>query len=119
MKKLDRSIRRSQRVRCHVRKRAGDRSRLSIFKSNKHIFAQVIDDANGNTVASASTIDEDVRAKLKNGSNIAAAQAVGKLVAQRAKKQGVKDVVFDRGGALYHGRVRALADAAREAGLAF
>ena len=119
MKKLDRSIRRSQRVRQQVRKRAGGRSRLSIFKSNKHIFAQVIDDVKGNTVASASTVDKDVRAKNKNGSNVAAAQAVGKLVAQRAVKQGVKEVVFDRGGALYHGRVQALADAAREAGLAF
>ncbi|MEN8236732.1 MAG: 50S ribosomal protein L18 [Pseudomonadota bacterium] len=119
MKKLDRSIRRGQRARYQVRKRAGNRPRLSVFKSNKHIFAQVIDDAKGSTVASASTIDKDLRAKIKNGSNAAAAQAVGKLVAGRAIKQGVKDVVFDRGGALYHGRVRALADAAREAGLAF
>ncbi len=119
MKKLDRSVRRGQRVRNQVRKRAGGRARLSVFKSNKHVFAQIIDDAKGITVASASTVEKDVRVKVKNGSNIAAAQAVGKLIGQRAVKQGVKEVIFDRGSALYHGRVQALADAAREAGLAF
>ena len=90
-----------------------------MFRSSKHIYAQVIDDTKGETLASASSIEKDMRGSMKNGANIAAAKAVGKLVAERAAAKGVKDVVFDRGGYLYHGRVKALADAAREGGLKF
>ena len=90
-----------------------------MFRSSKHIYAQVIDDTKGETLASASSIEKDMRGSLKSGANIAAAQAVGKLLAERAAAKGVKDVVFDRGGYLYHGRVKALADAAREGGLKF
>jgi len=93
--------------------------RLSVFRSSKHIYAQVIDDAAGKTMAAASTLDKDLKGSLTKGSNVEAAQAVGKLLATRAIEAGVKDVVFDRGGYLYHGRVKALADAAREAGLNF
>lgn len=92
--------------------------RLSVHRTSKHIYAQVIDDANGHTVAAASTIDKDLKS-LKSGANIDAAQKVGNLLATRAKKQGVVNVVFDRGSFLYHGRIKALADAAREAGLEF
>ena len=88
-----------------------------MFRSSKHIYAQVIDDTKGETLASASSIEKDLRGSLKTGANIEAAKAVGKLVAERAAAKGVKDVVFDRGGYLYHGRVKALADAAREGGL--
>lgn len=95
------------------------RARLSVHRTGKHIYAQVIDDANGHTVAAASTIDKEFKGKMKNGSNVDAATQVGKLVAQRATKNGVKQVVFDRGSFLYHGRVKALADAARDAGLDF
>jgi large subunit ribosomal protein L18 len=106
-------------VRRAIRRAANGRARLSIFRSSKHIYAQVIDDANGATVASASSIEKEMRGSLKSGANIAAAKAVGKLVAERAAAKGVKDVVFDRGSYLYHGRVKALADAAREGGLQF
>ena len=95
------------------------RARLSVFRSSKHIYAQVIDDVKGATLAAASSLEKDMRGSLKTGANIAAAKAVGKLVAERAAAKGVKDVVFDRGGYLYHGRVKALADAAREGGLNF
>ena len=95
------------------------RPRLSVFRSTKHIYAQVIDDVKGVTVASASTLEKDVKGTLKTGADKAAAAAIGKLVAERALKAGVKDVVFDRGGYLYHGRVKALAEAAREGGLNF
>jgi large subunit ribosomal protein L18 len=115
----DRTLRRKAKVRRHVRSAAGGRARLSIFRSSKHIYAQVIDDAKGVTVASASSLEKDMRGSLKTGANVAAAKAVGKLVAERASAKGVKDVVFDRGGYLYHGRVKALADAAREGGLNF
>jgi large subunit ribosomal protein L18 len=98
---------------------ANGRARLSVFRSSKHIYAQVIDDRDGNTVAAASSLDKDLKGNLPKGSDLAAAQAVGKLVGERAVKAGVKDVVFDRGGYIYHGRVKALADAAREAGLNF
>ncbi len=111
--------RRRNRVRTGLRKIAGDRARLSIHRTNQHIYAQVIDDQNSVTVAAASTLDEGLRKGLKVGSNSEAAAAVGKLIADRAKSAGVKQVVFDRGGFLYHGRVKALADAAREAGLDF
>ena len=110
-------VRRSRRVRHSLKRAANGRARLSVFRSSKHIYAQVIDDRAGKTVASASSLDKDL--KLPKGSDAAAAQAVGKLVAERAVKAGVKDVVFDRGGYLYHGRIKALADAAREAGLSF
>lgn len=93
--------------------------RLAVYRSTKHIYAQVIDDVKGVTLASASSVDKDLKAKLGHGGNIEAAQKVGEAVAKKALKAGVKDVVFDRGGFLYHGRVAALADAAREAGLNF
>ncbi len=111
--------RRVARVRFAVRKAAAGRVRLSVFRSSKHIYAQVIDDAAGRTLAAASSIDKDLRGKLKTGADTAAATEVGKLLAARAIEAGVKDVVFDRGGYLYHGRVKALADGAREGGLNF
>jgi large subunit ribosomal protein L18 len=112
------------RVRIHERIRKNlsgspDRPRLAVYRSNKHIYAQVIDDSKGQTVTAASTLDADAKPDVKHGGNIAAAKAVGKLVAQRAKAKGVESVLFDRGGYLYHGRVKALAEAAREAGLKF
>ena len=106
-------------MRRAIRRAAGGRARLSIFRSSKHIYAQIIDDAKGETLASASSLEKDLRGSMKNGANIAAAKAIGKLVAERATAKGVKDVVFDRGSYLYHGRVKALADAAREGGLSF
>jgi large subunit ribosomal protein L18 len=112
-------MRRATRVRHTLRRTAHGRARLSVFRSSKHIYAQVIDDQAGSTVAAASTLDKDLKGALKKGSDLAAAQAVGKLVAERALAAGVTKVVFDRGGYLYHGRVKALADAAREAGLNF
>jgi len=111
--------RRRQRVRTNIRKVAAGRPRLSVHRTNQHIYAQVIDDAKGETVAMASTLDADLRKSLKVGSNIQAAAEVGKMIADRAKSAGVDTVVFDRGGFLFHGRVKALADAAREAGLNF
>ncbi len=108
---------RRRRNRTALRARAGTRPRLSVHRSGKHIYAQVIDDAAGTTVASASTLEKDVRDA--SGANIDAATSVGKRVAEAAKAAGVTQVVFDRGGFLYHGRVKALADAAREAGLEF
>jgi large subunit ribosomal protein L18 len=90
-----------------------------VYRSSKHIYAQVIDDANGQTVASASSLEKEMRGSLKTGANVEAAKAVGQRIAERASAKGVKDVVFDRGGYLYHGRVKALADAAREGGLDF
>jgi len=110
--------RRRNRVRTSLRKVANGRPRLSIHRTNQHMYAQIIDDTNGVTVAAASTLDEALK-KVKVGSNSEAAAAVGKLIADRAKSAGVEQVVFDRGGFLYHGRVKALADAAREAGLNF
>lgn len=95
------------------------RPRLAVFRSNKHIYAQIIDDAKGTTLIAASTLDAGAKKDLKNGGNVEAAKAVGKLIAQRAKVKGIEAVLFDRGGYLYHGRVRALAEAAREAGLKF
>src|SRR3954462_2348983 len=116
---MDRTVRRTAKVRRNIKRAAGDRARLSVFRSSKHIYAQVIDDEKGETLASASSIEKEMRGSLKTGANIAAAKAVGKLVAERAAAKGVKDVVFDRGGYLYHGRIKALADAAREGGLNF
>ena len=109
--------RRQGRVRRAVKKAANGRLRLSVFRSSKHIYAQVIDDARGVTVAAASSLDEGLKAK--SGANVDAASAVGKLVAERAKQAGVTDVVFDRGEYIYHGRVKALAEGAREGGLNF
>jgi large subunit ribosomal protein L18 len=115
----DRTLRRTAKVRRNVRRAAGKRARLSVFRSSKHIYAQVIDDADGRTLASASSLEKDMRESLKTGANIEAAKTVGKRLAERAVAKGVKEVVFDRGGYLYHGRVKALADAAREGGLDF
>lgn len=117
MEKISNFDRRKQRVRYALRKNAAGKARLSVHRSGQHIYAQLIDDTKGVTVASASTLDKEL--KLKKTSTIEAAQAVGKLIAERAKKNKVENVVFDRGGYLFHGRVKALADAAREAGLAF
>ena len=111
--------RRAARVRRQLKKVAGERPRLSIYRSSKNIYAQVIDDAKGHTLAAASTIEKDLKGSLKTGADAEAAAAVGKLLAERATKAGVKEVVFDRGPYIYHGRVKALADAAREAGLSF
>lgn len=111
--------RRKQRVRTRIRRRINDRPRLSVFRSGKNIYAQVIDDRGGNTVAAASTLDKEVRGTMKSGANRDAAAAVGKLVAERAVSKGLSEVVFDRGAYLFHGRIKALADAAREAGLKF
>ena len=106
--------RRAERVRNRLKQVAGDRPRLSVFRSNKNIYVQVIDDAQGVTVAAASTLEGE-----QKGSDKDAAARVGKLIAERAMEKGVKDVIFDRGGYIYHGRIKALADAAREAGLNF
>jgi large subunit ribosomal protein L18 len=111
--------RRTARVRHSLRRKSGGRVRLSIFRSSKHIYAQVIDDAKGVTLAAASSVDKDLKTSLKGGADLDAAKAVGQLVAKRAIAAGVKEVAFDRGGYRYHGRVRALADAAREGGLSF
>jgi len=115
-KKFDR---RTNRVRRSLRRVAKGRPRLSVFRSSKNIYAQVIDDVQGKTIAAASSLDQDLRKSLPKGCDVSAAVSVGKLVAERAVKAGIKDVIFDRGGYLYHGRVKALADAAREGGLNF
>ncbi len=117
MAKLSLFAKRRQRVRSKLRSQVAGRPRLSVHRTGRHIYAQIIDDAKGATLASASTIDKDVKAK--NGSTSDAAAEVGKRVAEAAKKAGVTSVVFDRGGFLFHGRVKALADAAREGGLEF
>ena len=111
--------RRQRRTRYALRQAAGGRPRLSVFRSGKHIYAQIIDDRKGLTLAAASSLDKDVKGKLKTGADKGAAAEVGKLIAQRAVAAGVKEVVFDRGGYIYHGRVAALANAAREGGLSF
>ena len=115
--KLSNFERRRQRNRTQLKKRAGGRPRLSIHRTNQHTYAQIIDDVKGVTVAAASTLEADL--KKDGGSNKAAAETVGKLIAERAKAAGVAEVVFDRGAFLYHGRVKALAEAAREGGLDF
>ncbi len=111
--------RRKGRTRSRLRSRAGGRLRLSVFRSSKHIYAQLIDDAKGVTLAAASTLDKDLKGKLKSSAGAAAAGEVGKLIGERGLAAGIKEVAFDRGGYRYHGRVKALADAAREAGLVF
>ena len=117
----EQTINRRARVRNRIarKKGSGSRPRLTVFRSNKNIYAQVIDDAKGLTLASASTLEKDLKGQLKSGASKDAASAIGKLLAERATANGVKEVVFDRGPYLYHGRIKALADAAREAGLAF
>jgi large subunit ribosomal protein L18 len=117
--KLQSAARRGARVRRQIKAVANGRPRLSVFRSANNIYAQIIDDVAGHTLAAASTLDKDLRAGIKTGGDTAAAQAVGKLVAERAKQAGVTKVVFDRGTYIYHGRVKALADAAREGGLDF
>jgi large subunit ribosomal protein L18 len=112
-------LRRRQRVRRSLRHAGNGRPRLSVFRSSKHIYAQVIDDAAGRTLAAASSLDTGLKTDLKTGADITAAGAVGKLIAERAMAAGIARVVFDRGGYLFHGRVKALADAAREGGLDF
>lgn len=111
--------RRKARVRTEIRKKAHGRLRLSVFRSSQHIYAQIIDDAAGATLAAASSLDKDVKGSVKTGATIAAAKAVGSLIAARAVGKGIAEVVFDRGGYIYHGRVKALAEAAREGGLKF
>ena len=115
----DRTARRTATVRRKLKLAARGRARLSVFRSSKHIHAQLINDDKGVTLAAASSLEKTLREGAKTGANIAAAKAVGKLLAERAKEKGIKDVVFDRGGYLYHGRIKALADAAREGGLSF
>jgi large subunit ribosomal protein L18 len=112
----DTALRRAQRTRTRLKSLANGRPRLSVFRSAKNIYAQIIDDAGGVTLAHASSLEGG---KTSKGADVEAAARVGKLVAERAIEKGVKDVVFDRGGYIYHGRVKALADAAREAGLNF
>jgi len=121
VQKLSREAHR-ERIHMRLRKKitgTSERPRLSVHRSVRHIRAQVIDDRAGRTLASASSLDEAVRAQIRGGGNLAAAKVVGKVVAERARAQGIENVVFDRGGYRYHGRVQALAEAAREAGLKF
>jgi len=118
-KGLDLRERRKQRVRIKLRQAGGGRPRLSVYRSSQHIYAQVIDDAAGATLAAASSLDKELRAGLKTGADKAAAEAVGRLLAQRALAAGVDKVVLDRGAYVYHGRVKALAEGAREGGLSF
>ena len=113
------NARRKRSVRLKLRRSGAGRPRLSVFRSSKHIYAQVIDDLKGETLASASSLEKSMRDGGMTGADIDAAKAVGKLLAERAAEKGVKEVVFDRGSYLYHGRVKALADAARESGLSF
>jgi large subunit ribosomal protein L18 len=117
MAKVDNFTRRKNRTRYQLRQKAAGRVRLSVFRSGRHIYAQLIDDAQGVTLAAASTAEKD--AGVKNGATIEGAKAVGTRIAERAKQAKVEHVVFDRGGYLFHGRIKALADAARAAGLAF
>ena len=119
MAKLTLFGRRRRRVRSSIRRKSRGRLRLSVFRSGRHIYAQLIDDAKGATLAAASTLDGELKNKVKKPASAEAAKAVGELIAKRAKDAKVSEVVFDRGGYLYHGRVKALADAAREGGLAF
>ncbi|HVA35154.1 MAG TPA: 50S ribosomal protein L18 [Stellaceae bacterium] len=118
-KAVDLFTRRQARVRYRISRTVRRQPRLTVFRSSKHIYAQVIDDANGRTLAAASSLDKNLKEGIKGGANKDVAAAVGKLLAERAKAAGVTGVVFDRGGYLFHGRVKALADAAREGGLQF
>jgi large subunit ribosomal protein L18 len=111
--------RRRQRNRTSLKKNANGQLRLSVHRTSQHIYAQIIDDVKGETLVSASTLDSEFKASGKTGADMSAATAIGKAVGERAVKKGLKTVVFDRGGFMFHGRVKALADAAREAGLEF
>ena len=117
--KHDLAVRRKSRLRYQIKQKSHGRPRLSVFRSGKNMYAQIIDDTVGKTVAAASTLDASLKAELKTGADKVAASAVGKLVAERALAAGITEVVFDRGAYLYHGRVKALAEAAREGGLSF
>ncbi|MEO8432232.1 MAG: 50S ribosomal protein L18 [Acidobacteriota bacterium] len=122
MKKAEDRIESRRRVRVRIREKvrgSGQRPRLAVFKSGRHIYAQVIDDATGHTVAHASSLEADLKKQGKAGANVVTAERVGELVAARAREKGIARVVFDRGGYIYHGKVRALADAARKGGLEF
>ncbi|HFB2048225.1 MAG: 50S ribosomal protein L18 [Hyphomicrobiaceae bacterium] len=119
MSAVSQSDRRKQRIRYKLRRVANNRPRLSVYRSSKNIYAQIIDDITGRTLVAASTLDRTLRAELKTGADKLAAERVGELVAQRAKAHGIECIVFDRGGYKYHGRVKALAEAARQGGLAF
>ena len=119
LKAVDLFNRRKNRVRYRISRAVRRQPRLTVFRSSKHIYAQVIDDASGRTLAAASSLDKNLKSGMKTGANRDAAAAVGKLLAERAKAAGVTSVIFDRGGYLFHGRVKALADAAREGGLQF
>ena len=112
-------LKRARRNRQAIRKRGETKLRLSVFRSSKNIYAQLIDDQKGSTLVAASSLDKDLKATIKSGNDKSAAEAVGKLVAERALKEGLNNVVFDRGGYRYHGRVKALAEGARGAGLKF
>ena len=121
---IKKNSRQETRVKKHDRIRnrfsgTAERPRLAVFRSNNHMYAQVIDDTVGKTLVSASTLQKDVKANLEKTNNVEAAAYLGKVIAERALEKGVKDVVFDRGGFVYHGKIKALADAAREAGLNF
>jgi len=119
LRKMNLFDRRKRRVRRELASNASGRPRLSVHRSSMHIYAQIIDDAKGQTLAAASSLEKDMKGKLKTGADKAAASAVGKLLAERAVQAGIKSVVFDRGGYKYHGRIKALADGAREGGLSF
>ncbi len=119
MAKVDNFTRRKSRVRYQLRQKAAGRVRLSVFRSGRHIYAQLIDDTKGVTLAAASTAEKDLKGSLKSGATIDAAKAVGERIAKRASEAKVDNVVFDRGGYLFHGRIKALADAARAAGMKF
>ncbi len=111
-----------KRIHTRIRKKLSgtpDRPRLAVFRSNKHIYAQLIDDTQGITLAGAGSVEGDARKQLPNGGNVEAAKAVGRLIAERAKKLGLEAALFDRGGFIYHGRIQALAESARDAGLKF
>ncbi|MGE3624232.1 MAG: 50S ribosomal protein L18 [Bdellovibrionales bacterium] len=110
---------RATRNRFQIARKSNGRLRLSVFRSGRHIYAQIIDDKAGKTLVSASSLEKDLRGKLKTGADKGAAKTIGQLVAERAVKAGIKEVVFDRGGALFHGRVKELAEAARAGGLSF
>ncbi len=119
MASKDSTQRRAARVRRQIKSVAKGRPRLSVHRTSKNIYVQVIDDAKGHTIAAASTLEKDLKGSLKTGADTGAAAAIGKLIAERAIEAGVKEVVFDRGAYIYHGRVKALAEAAREGGLSF
>ncbi len=112
-------VRRRTRIRGQIAQGVNGRPRLSVFRSGRHIYVQIIDDRKGVTLAAASSLEKDARGRLKTGADVAAAGEVGKMIAERALKAGIKEVVFDRGGYRFHGRVKALAEAARSGGLSF